>query len=152
MKEPISYQEKQSILSLVNTVLILVIYSLYVYNRYISHSPEILHDMKFLGKAFLILIPFTVVVQVVMHILFVIFNKVIAREDPPEKEDEMDKLIELKSIRLSHWVFIVGFFLAMTSQAMGMAPYVMFLSFVVSGFLAGMLSDIAKIWYYRKGV
>lgn len=152
MKEPISYQEKLSILSLVNTFLILGFYSLYVYNKYIAVNPEIIYDMKFLGKAFLILIPFTIVVQIVMHILFVIFNKIITMEDPPKKEDEMDKLIELKSLRVSHWVFIVGFFSAMASQAFGMAPYVMFLSFVVSGFLAGMISDIAKIWYYRKGV
>lgn len=147
-----SYQEKQSILSLVNTLLTLAFYSTYLYNRYLSGNPEIIHDMQFLGKAFLILIPFTIVVQVVMHILFAIFNKLITREDPPKQEDEMDKLIELKSIRLSHWVFIVGFFSAMASQALGMAPYVMFLSFVVSGFLAGMIADVAKVWYYRKGV
>jgi hypothetical protein len=152
MKEPMSYQEKLSILSLINTILILGFYSLYVFSKYISVNPDIIYDMKFLGKAFIILIPFTIVVQIVMHILFVIFNKIITMEDPPKKEDEMDKLIELKSIRISHWVFIVGFFSAMTSQALGMAPYVMFLSFVVSGFLAGIISDIAKIWYYRKGV
>ena len=68
MKEPISYQEKLSILSLVNTILILGFYSLYVYNKYIAPDPEIIYDMKFLGKAFLILIPFTIVVQIVMHI------------------------------------------------------------------------------------
>jgi hypothetical protein len=152
MKEPMSYQEKQSILSLINTILIITLYSLYVYNRYIAREPEIIYDMKFLGKAFIILIPFTIVVQIVMHILFAIYIRIVTGENLPSKEDEMDKLIELKSIRISHWVFIVGFFSAMASQAMGMAPYVMFLSFVVSGFLAGMLSDIAKIWYYRKGV
>ncbi|ASB49160.1 hypothetical protein [Alkalitalea saponilacus] len=148
MKDPMSYQEKQSILSLVNTFLILSFYSLYVYNNYIAGNLEIIYDMKFLGKAFMILIPFTIVVQIVMHILFVIFNK----EGIPKKIDEMDKLIELKSIRVSHWVFIVGFFTAMASQAFGMAPYIMFLTFVVSGFLAGMVSDVSKIWYYRKGV
>jgi len=152
MKEPISYQEKLSILSLVNTILILGFYSLYVYNKYIAVTPDIIYDMKFLGKAFIILIPFTIVVQIVMHILFAIFNKIITMEDPPKREDEMDKLIELKSLRASHWVFIVGFFLAMASQALGMAPYVMFLSFVVSGFLSGIISDIAKIWFYRRGV
>jgi hypothetical protein len=152
MKEPLSYQEKQSILSLINTILILGVYSFYVYSRYIDGNPEIIYDMKFLGKAFLILIPFTIVVQIVMHIFFAIYIRIFTGEDPPTKEDEMDKLIELKSIRISHWVFIVGFFSAMASQAIGMPPYVMFLSFVVSGFLAGMISDLAKIWYYRKGV
>jgi hypothetical protein len=152
MKEPMSYQEKQSILSLFNTLLILSLYALYVYNNYMAGNPEIIYDMKFLGKAFLILIPITIVVQIVMHILFAIFNKLLTMEDPPKKVDEMDKLIELKSIRMSHWVFIVGFFAAMASQALGMAPVVMFLAFVGSGFLAGIISDISKIWYYRKGI
>jgi hypothetical protein len=152
MKEPMSYQEKQSILSLVNTILILSLYSGYIYSNYIAGNPGIIYDMKFLGKAFVILIPFTIVVQIVMHILFAIFNKIITHEDPPKIEDEMDKLIELKSLRASHWVFIVGFFSAMASQAIGQPPYVMFLAFIVSGFVSGMISDIAKIWYYRKGV
>jgi hypothetical protein len=152
MKDPMSYQEKQSILSLVNTILVLGFYSMYVYTRYISGNPGIIHDMQFLGKAFLILIPFTIVVQVVMHILFVIANKILTNEDPPKREDEMDKMIELKSIRVSHWVFIVGFFLSMGSQALSMPPYVMFLALIISGFVAGMLSDLAKLWYYRKGV
>ncbi|TVQ18312.1 MAG: hypothetical protein EA361_01525 [Bacteroidetes bacterium] len=152
MKEPMSYQEKQSILSLVNTILILGFYSFYIYSKYIAGNPEIIYDMRFLGKAFVILIPFTIVVQIVMHILFVIVNKIVTKEDPPKREDEMDKLIELKSLRASHWVFILGFFLAMASQAMGMEPYVMFLAFIVSGFVSGMISDIAKIWFYRKGV
>lgn len=152
MKEPMSYQEKQSILSLVNTILILGIYSFYVYSRYIAGNPEIIYDMKFLGKAFVILIPVTIVVQIVMHILFVIVNKIVSNEDPPKREDEMDKLIELKALRASHWVFIVGFFSAMASQAIGQPPYVMFLAFIISGFLSGMISDVAKILYYRKGV
>jgi hypothetical protein len=152
MKEPISYQEKLSILSLVNTILILSFYSLYVYNKYIAVNPEIINDMKFLGKAFLILIPFTIVVQIVMHILFVIFIKIITMEDPPKRDDEMDKLIELKSIRISHWVFIFGFLISMASQAIGMAPYVMFFTIVISGFMATILSNVAKIWFYRKGV
>lgn len=152
MKEPMSYQEKQSILSLFNTLLTLGLYALYVYNNYMAGNPEIVYDMMFLGKAFLVLIPIAIIVQIVMHILFAIFNKILTKEDPPKKEDEMDKLIELKSIRMSHWVFIVGFFAAMASQALGMAPFVMFLSFVVSGFLAGIISDVSKIWFYRKGI
>jgi len=152
MKEPMSYQEKQVILSLVNTLLILFIYSFYVYSKYIDGNPEIIHDMKFLGKAFVILIPVTIIVQIVMHIFFVIVNKIVTNEDPPKREDEMDKLIELNAQRASHWVFIAGFFGAMASQAIGQPPYVMFLAFIVSGFLSGMISDVAKLIYYRKGV
>ena len=147
-----SFQEKQSILSLFNGIIILGIYSIYVYQKYLLATPEIINDFKFWGKIFIILIPIVIVVQIVMHILFYIGNTIVTRESPPEKQDEMDKLIELKSMRLSHWIFILGFFLAMGSQALGMANWVMFVCLIGFGFAAGLASDMAKIYFYRKGV
>jgi hypothetical protein len=152
MKEKMSFQEKQSILSLFNGVLILGIYSLYVYQKYLSVTPELINDFKFWGKAFITLVPIVIVVQIVMHILFYIANTIVTRESPPEKQDEMDKLIELKSLRISHWIFILGFFLAMGSQAIEMENWVMFVCLIASGFLSGFTGDIAKIYFYRKGV
>lgn len=152
MKESMSYQEKQSVLSLINTLLIFGFYTLFVYNRYVAGSPEIINDFSFWGKAFLILIPFTIVIHIVMQILFAIFNNIVGNEEAPTKMDEMDKLIELKSIRVSHWIFITGFFSAMGSMAFGMNPSMMFILLISSGFLAGVVSDIAKIYFYRKGV
>ncbi len=152
MKETMSYQEKQSFLSLVNTILIFGFYSLFVYNRYVAGSPEIINDLSFLGKAFLILIPVTVVIYIIMHIMFAVINKITTNEDMPEKMDEMDKLIELKSIQINHWIFIAGFFMAMGSLANGLKPFIMFILLILSGFRAGVVSDIAKIYFYRKGV
>ncbi len=42
--------------------------------------------------------------------------------------------------------------LAMGSLAAGMKPVVMFLTLISSGFLASLISEVAKIFYYRKGV
>jgi ethanolamine transporter EutH len=147
-----SIQEKQVILSLFNTVLVLVVYSLWLYSRHLSVSPEMVNDFRFWGRAFIILVPVTIAVQIVMHILFHIVNAILSREPVPEKEDERDKLIELKSIRIAHWIFIAGFFLAMGSQALSMQPWVMFVLLISSGFIAGMASDVAKIFYYRRGI
>ena len=127
------------------------IYSLYVYRNYIQADLELLNDFQFWGKSFLYLIPIGIVVQIVIHIVFAIANRIITQEDMPDFTDERDKLIELKSIRISHWIFIFGFMLAMGSLAMGMKPYVMFLTLISSGFLASLASEVAKIIYYRKG-
>jgi hypothetical protein len=91
-------------------------------------------------------------VQIVIHILFAIANRIITQEDMPDITDERDKLIELKCIRISHWIFILGFMLAMGSLAMGMKPYVMFLTLISSGFVASLASEVAKVIYYRRGV
>ena len=152
MKEPLSFQEKQNIVSLVNTILILGLYSLYVYQKYLTADPTLINNLKFWGQAILMLIPITIVVQVIIHIVFVIINKIVTNEDAPNFTDERDKMIDLKALRASHWVFILGFFLAMGSQAIDMQPYIMFFILIASGFAAGIVSDVAKIYFYRKGI
>jgi len=146
------HKEKQSIVSIIGSVLVIGFYSMYVYRNYIQADMELLNDFQFWGKSFLYLIPIAIVVQIVIHIIFAIANRIITQEDMPDFTDERDKLIELKSIRISHWIFTIGFMLAMGSLAMGMKPYVMFLTLISSGFLSSMISEVAKILYYRKGV
>lgn len=145
-------KEKQILVSMGTTVLTLVFYWLYVYRHQVASNPEILNNFQFWGKTLLIFIPVAIVSQIVVHILFAIVNKIVTNEDMQDKSDERDKLIELKSIRISHWVFIAGFFMAMLSQAIAMAPSVMFISLIASGFVSAIIADIAKIIMYRKGV
>ena len=151
MKEKISIQEKQILVSAISSILILGIYSLYVYNRYISGNMAIINDFKFWGKAFLILIPVSIIAQIIIHIVFAIINKIVTNEDISTVSDERDKLIELKAVRISHWIFILGFLLSMGSQAIGMQPWIMFITLIYSGFVAAIVSEIAKIYFYRKG-
>lgn len=146
------HQEKQSIVSIIGSVLIIGFYTMYVYKNYVAGDPEILNDFQFWGKSFLWLIPIGIVVQIVIHILFAIGNRIVTQEDMPDITDERDKLIELKSIRISHWIFTVGFMLSMGSLAFGMKPYVMFITLLTSGFLASLTAEVAKIIYYRRGV
>ncbi len=145
------HHEKQSIVSIIGSVLVIGFYSLYVYRHYIQADMGLLNDFQFWGKSFLYLIPVAIVVQIVIQILFAIGNRIITQEDLPDITDERDKLIELKSIRISHWIFTAGFMLAMGSLAMGMKPYVMFLTLISSGFVASLASEVAKIIWYRRG-
>ncbi len=145
------HHEKQSIVSIIGSVLVIVLYSLYVYRHYIQADMGLLNDFRFWGKSFLYLIPVAIVVQIVIQIVFAIVNRIVTQEDIPDITDERDRLIELKCIRISHWIFIIGFMLAMGALAAGMKPYVMFLTLISAGFLASLASEIAKIIYYRMG-
>jgi hypothetical protein len=49
--------------------------------------------------------------------------------------DERDKLIELKSIRIAHWIFTGGFLSGDDHSGIGMEPWAMFVSLITSGFL-----------------
>ena len=147
-----SEKEKTILVSVISMILILGLYSLYVYHKYVAGNLDIINDFSFWGKAFLILIPVTIVSQIIIHIIFAIIDKIVTNEDISSITDERDKLIELKAIRISHWIFIFGFLLSMGSQAIGMRPWVMFIILIFSGFIAAIVSEIAKIYFYRKGI
>lgn len=144
-------KEKQILVTMISLALIFVSYSLYVYHAYIAVNPGIVDDFRFWGKAFLILIPITIVAQIVIHIIFAIINKIVTNQDMETRSDERDKLITLKSIRISHAVFTAGFMLSMVFLVMGMPPYSMFITLIASGFVSSIVSEIAKIIFYRKG-
>ena len=144
-------KEKQILVSLISSPLILGSYSLYVYQKYVAGNPVVINDFKFWGKAILILIPVSIIAHIIIHIIFVAINKIATNEDVPTITDERDKLIELKGTRVSHWTYSLGFLLSMGSIAIGMQPYVMFILLMASFFVACCAGEITKIVLYRKG-
>jgi hypothetical protein len=145
-------KEKQILVTVITSFLIIAGYSYYVYLTQVVDNIQIIDDVKFWGKSFLILIPVALIGQIIVHIIFAIINKIVTNEDLDHRSDERDKLIELKTIRISHWVFTGGFLLAMSTLAMGMQIWVMFIVLLVSGFIASLLSELMKIYYYRRGI
>jgi len=152
MKEKMYRKESQILLSLLTTIVILVLYTLYVYNREVVENPEIINNLKFWGKYFVILIPVMIVVQIVIHIIYAIINKIVTNEDIPTKDDEMDRLIELKSLRISRWIQSAFFVMAMGALAIGMQLWVMFVLLLCSCFVSIIVESIAQIYFYTKGV
>lgn len=144
-------KEKQVLISIISSVLIMGLYSFYVYDKYIAGNPEILNDFKFWGKAFLILIPVTIIAHIIIHIIFAIINKILTNEDIETISDERDKLIDLKALQISHWIFVAGFLLSMIALVIGLPPYTMFFTLIAAGFISSLVSEFAKLYYYRKG-
>ncbi|MBS4062740.1 MAG: hypothetical protein KG029_20260 [Bacteroidetes bacterium] len=146
-------KEKRILVSLLSSVLVILFYWWYVYSNYIADNPDILNDFKFWGTSFIILIPVAIGIQIVIQIIFAIITHILNKgEEIDPIDDERDKLIELKAIKVSHYLFILGFVLAMGTLAMGMQPWVMFVVLISSGFVASMVNEILRLYYYRKGV
>jgi hypothetical protein len=145
-------KEKRILISLISSTFIMLFYGWYVYQNYIAGQPEVLSDFTFWGKSFLVLIPVAIVAQIIIQIIFAIFIKITSDEEVDPIEDERDKLIELKAIKISHYIFIVGFMLAMGTLALGMKPWLMFVVLISSGFVASIVNEIARLIFYRRGV
>ncbi len=164
-----SYQESRTVVSLVSGAAILAAYCIDTFGRYQAGAAGA-DELKFWGGAMLtfigIGIAVSIVIQIVFHILMSIgiaVNKKMLNRQTDEKEidkainaemveDEMDKLIELKALRVGYYFSGMGFIAALIFLALGYPAAVMlnilFLSF--SG--GGLVEGLAQLYFYRRGV
>ncbi|MCC6615696.1 MAG: hypothetical protein IT320_19660 [Anaerolineae bacterium] len=146
-----SYQERRSLVNLISTILITLLYWSYMFQRYPQadpYSPEVFH---FWGSFFLILIPVSIVARIVIYIIFEIVNVIATREEEAGITDERDKIIELKSNRNGLYLFMIGFVVAMASLVASQPPSTMFAILIVSGLATEVIGDISQFIYYRRG-
>ena len=147
-----SYQEKKNIVSLISTLLIFGFYCLYVYQKYQEGSIDSTDTYRFWGTVILILIPVSIAAKIIITIVFNIIYRITTKEVEPSFADELDKLIELKATRNSHYVFTLGFLLAMGSLVMDMPHSAMFIILILSGFVSEIVGTVTQLYLYRKGV
>jgi hypothetical protein len=164
-----SYQEKRTIVSIIMGVLVLGAYCIYIYGKYQS-GLIVATDMKFWAVTILLFIGVGIVAQIIVMIVFHILlsiavavketamnghadDKVIEKTIANEMvSDEMDKLIELKSMRIGFGVAGVGFVLALIALIQNMSFAVMINIIFISFSLGSILEGFTTIYFYRNGV
>ena len=146
-----SYQERRAIVSVISTILIAALYSAYMAQRYPAVDAYSAEIFRFWGAFFLLLIPVTIVAKIVIHIVFSILNTVATGEEETEIMDERDRLIELKALRNSVYVFSLGFVVAMVSLVVSMPPSVMFVLLLCAGTVSDLVSELSQFYFYRRG-
>jgi hypothetical protein len=164
-----SYQEKRTIVTVLTGILILVAYCIYAFGK-VSAGIEAAEDLKFWAFTMLLFIGIgivaNIIIQIVFHILLSIgiaikeqIQNGSVNDDEIEKnlelemvEDEMDKLIGLKSMRVGFVVAGVGFVTALIALVTGYTPEVMMNIIFISFNAGSILEGITQIYYYKKGV
>lgn len=160
-----SYQSKRTIFSLIIGVSILAAYCIYGIGK--LNSGEVVGEgVAFWAMTMLIFIGIGIVANIILQIIFHIGlsigiavkerendEKTINRKIAAEMvEDEMDKLIQLKSLRVGFVFAGFGFIGALASIVLGfstaIALNIMYLSFNVGALAEGVTSLV----YYGRGV
>ena len=147
-----TYQEKKSIVSLISTVLIFALYCLYMYPRYPGGGLESPEALRYWGSFVLILVLVSVVANIAISIVFSIIFRITTNEQERYFQEELDKLIDLKAMRNSFFVFMIGFVLAMAALTVELPSQTMFIVLIASGFLAEVTGSVTKLYHYRRGV
>ncbi len=162
-----SYQEKKTIVSVATGILILAAYCIYAFGGAVMAAAD---GLKAWAVTILIFIGIgvvaSIVIQIVFHILLSIsiaVRKKIQDGEMDDKEversieremveDEMDKLIGLKSMRVAFVIAGIGFIAALVSLVLGFSPAVMLNILFISFSAGAIIEGITQLYYYRKGI
>lgn len=164
-----SYQEKRTIVSILSGILLLAAYCVYA-SRKVQSGLAAPDDMKFWATTMLVFIGIGVVAMIVIQIVFhILLSIMIAVKEQVRNgnlddreiektielemvEDEMDKLIGLKSMRIGFAITGFGFMTALASQVMNYSPAVL-LNILFFAFIIGSMAEgVAQLYFYRRGV
>lgn len=160
-----SYQTKRAMTSMVSGVLVLAAYCIYAFGRY-SSGAIAEGDLKFWAGTMLVFIGIGIVATIILEIIFHIglsIDIAVKERGCDEKEidkkieatvieDEMDKLIELKSSQVGFVVAGIGFVGALVLLVLGRSTVVMLNVMYLSFLVGSLMEGAASLYFYGKGV
>lgn len=147
-----SIQEKKAVFNLVTTILFMGGYVLYTFGIYGDVNLPKIHEPAFWGEFMLIMMGVTIVLKIVSYIIFYLVMKQMHKDEDPEFEDDYDKLIEMRSDRNSHHLFMLGFIVSLIPLARGASISNMFIIILSAGLISSIASDVSKLYFYKKGI
>jgi hypothetical protein len=146
-----SHEQKNTIISLITSVIVSVPYYIYVLNKYQSENLDSTEAFKFWATAILWIIPIRIVIEILIHIVSVIIEAIVTQKEEVRISDERDKLISLKATRNAYYSFILSFLVAIGTLYSDSKPEVMFITLIIGGFFAELVEHISKLFYYKRG-
>ncbi len=147
-----SIQEKKAVFNLITTILFMGGYVLYTFGIYGAINIPQIHDPSFWGEFMLIMMGVTIVLKIVSYIIFYMIISQVHKGEDPEFEDDYDKQIEMRSDRNSHHLFMLGFIGSLIPLAMGHSIANMFIILLSAGLISSIVSDLSKLYFYKKGI
>ena len=150
-----SYQEKNTTVSLVSSILLLGFFLVKYFQLYLKeglNSPDV---FRLWGIIIVLGIVVNILGTILAHILSSIVQSIQTNGEEPridDVEDERDKLIELRGTNVAYIVFSIGVFLSMLTLVIGQPALVMFTLIIFFGLVSQIIGDISRLYLYRRGV
>lgn len=164
-----SYKEKRIIVLTITGLFILIAYCIYAYGKYNSGTIAV-DDIRFWAGTILIFIGIGIVSAIIIQIIFhILLSVAIAMQQTSRNAgcdskkigktieaemvmDEMDKLIELKAMRIGFITAGTGFVAALVSIVLGFSPVIMINIMFISICVGSLFEGFTQLYFYRRGV
>lgn len=146
-----NYSEKTNLASFTTTLLVSIPYFIYILGLDSSSALGASNEVEFWARALLLVIPIRIVVEIIVHILFSIFQTIITgNENVDETIDERDKLIELKAQRNAFYMFTFVIMAILGLLAVGVETQIAIITFIVGGFIVEITEYVSKFYMHKR--
>jgi hypothetical protein len=164
-----SYQERRVGVTIFMGLLVLIAYGVYVSSQYQKGSIN-MNDLPAWGTIMLVFIGIgiiaTIITQILFHVIYSIIISIKEKSINPDLTnedlekiikhnmvtDEMDKLVELKSMRVGFIVSGIGFILGLLFILNGYSAVILINIMFLSFSLGSILDGVTQLFYYKKGI
>jgi len=149
-----SFQEKNISVTLVSFSLILVFYTIRVFQMVTNGGLNSTDLFRLWGITIVFSIIVTIIGMILTHIVSAIVIAIQTGDEDPDIEDikdERDEIIDLKGTKITYTITSIGSFFAMLTFVLGQSPLVMFALLVFFGLVAQVAGDITRLYIYRRG-
>ncbi len=164
-----SYQEKRTFVTILVGFLVLISYLIFIFTKHQNDTLDV-NNLKFWATTMLIFIGIGVIATIITQILFHIFysigyavkekikNPKISDKDIEKSiksqmvTDEMDKIVELKSMRIGFVFAGLGFVLSLVLLLLDYSAAVMMNSIFISFNLGSLFEGFMQLYYYKRGI
>ncbi len=147
-----NFEVKNTYAGLASSVLIFLVYYTVVSGMYGEGRFEGAAGLALLGKAILALMAGGIIVHIVMLILANILFAILQNDPKPSfVVDERDKLIELRGLRVSYYVFGAGYVVSMIALATGLGAFGVFNLLLAFCALSAWAEALLKLFLYHRG-
>lgn len=148
-----SYQEKNITVSLVTTLMIMGYFGINVLPMYQAGALVPAKIFTLWAIVIVVSILVNIIGSILTNILLSIVHAIRTRSEEEERfiEDERDRLIGLKGVKVSYITFSIGVLLSMLTFVFGQPALVMFSLIIFFSLAAEIIGDISQIYLYRRG-
>lgn len=151
------YHEKKTIATLFSGIAILAAYCIFAWGKYQAGGKTLESDLAFWAVTMLMFIGIgiisTIIILIVFHVALAVVSA--AKKEEPDftmDDDEMVKLVELKSARISFIMVGVGFVASLILLAMNRPAALMLNVMFFSFSLGSLLEGFVQLYFYRTGI
>ena len=147
-----AFEERNTWIYLLISMIVMLVFGTRIYDATVMGAFDGPEGLKIWARQVLTYIPIAIVMVIVGVILLnIVYGIFTGGEDLTMKEDERDRHIGLRGMRVTGFVFSVGWIIAVIILAMGYTALQALNVMLLAAWFSDVAGNLVKLFFYRRG-